>query len=79
MVLSFKPWPHLSLEENCAAIKMMIMRGQLGGIAVKFSHSASLPGVHWFGSRAWTYTLLMMPCCGRHPAHKKVEEDGHRC
>ena len=36
------------------------------------------PGVRWFGSQVWTYTLLVKLCYGRHPTYK-VEEDGHGC
>ena len=36
------------------------------------------PGVHWFGSWVWTYTMLVKSCCGRRPTYK-VEEDGHGC
>ena len=28
------------------------------------------PRVHRFRSRVWTYTLLVRPCCGRHPTYK---------
>ena len=36
------------------------------------------PGVGEFRSWVRTYTLLIKPCCGRHPT-SKVEEDGHGC
>ena len=35
-----------------------------------------LPGVHRFGSWAWTYTLLINPCCGRCPTYKKQRKMG---
>ena len=54
------------------------LRGQPGGAAVKFACSASRAGVCQFRSRGRTYTLLVKPCCGRHPTHK-VEENGHGC
>ena len=36
------------------------------------------PWAHQFGSWAWTYVLLIKPCCGRCPTYK-IEEDGHGC
>ena len=36
------------------------------------------PGVCEFGSQAWTYTLLIKPCCGGIP-YTKIEEDWHTC
>ena len=53
-------------------------QGLPGGVAVKFALSAWWSGVHQLRSQAWTYILLIKPCCGRHPTYK-VEEDGHRC
>ena len=48
------------------------MRGQPGGVVIKFAHSTSLAWVRRFRS------LLVKPCCGRCPTYK-IEEDGHRC
>ena len=35
------------------------------------------PRVHRFGSRAWTYTLLIKPCCGGIPytKYRKIGTD----
>ena len=53
-------------------------RGQPGGAAVKFSHSALAA----WGSLVWISgadtALLGKACCGRCPTYK-VEEDRHGC
>ena len=36
------------------------------------------PRLCQFRSQLWTYTPLVLPCCGRHPTYK-AEEDRHRC
>ena len=50
-------------------------RGWPGSTAVVCALCFGCPGVHWFRSRAQTYTLLIKPCCDRHSTDK-VEEDG---
>ena len=53
----------------------MQLLGLPSGTAVKFSCSAWV-AQGFRSSWAWTYTLLLKPCCGRLPKYK-VEEDGH--
>ena len=60
-------------------VKILVILGQPGGTAVKFACSDS---VAW-GSPVQILgmdlrTVLIKPCCGRHPTYK-VEEDGHGC
>ena len=58
-------------------IKKESASGQPGAVDT-FTHSAlaawsspvQIPGAD--------LTLIVKPCCGRHPTYK-VEEDGHRC
>ena len=44
-----------------------------GPVAERLSSCAHLwqPGVCWFGSWAWTYTLPIRPCCGSIP-HRRT-------
>ena len=46
-------------------------RGQPGGVVVQvvlwWCTLLWWPGVHGFRSQVWTYTLLIMPCCGGIP------------
>ena len=49
--------------------------GLAGGIAVKFTSSASAARVCRLGSQGQTYTLLVKPCCGSIP-HTKLRKTG---
>ena len=39
-------------------------------LAVKLARSPWAARVCRFGSWGWTYTLLVKPCCGRHPTYR---------
>ena len=53
-------------------------RGQPGGSAVKFSHSASAARGSPVRIPGADMALLGKPCCGQRPTYK-VEDDGHGC
>ena len=54
------------------------MGGQPGGAAVKFTCSALVAQGSLVQIPGADMTLIVKPCCGRHPTYK-VEEDGHGC
>ena len=60
------------------SLKTVSIRGQPGGTAVKFAHSASAAWGSPVQILGAGMALLGTPCCGRRPTYK-VEEDGHGC
>ena len=52
--------------------------GQRHGVAVMFMCSALAAQGSLVQLLGMACTLLIKPCCGRHPTYK-VEEDRHRC
>ena len=65
------------MKANMLQINLLLnSRVWPGGMVVKFTCSALVAwaSLVW----AWTYTLLIKPCCGRRPTCK-IEEDGQGC
>ena len=56
--------------------KKSLLRGQPGGVAVKFARSTLVAQGLLFRILGTDLALLIKPCCGSIP--HKIEEDGHR-
>ena len=78
--LNHRASPHIKPEESLLSVftKKSVNYGA-GPVVQWISLCAPLwqPGVHGFGSQAWTYTLLIKSCCGGipHSTQRKMGTD----